>query len=413
MDSGGKEEQLVRVAYLDCFAGVSGDMLLGAFLDVGLPIDALREELAKLDLEGYSLEPVQVERVGLAATQLNVRIEEDRPHRHRSATEIVGLISGSRLPDDDKKKAIAVFERLAAVEGRIHGASPESVELHELGSLDTVIDVVGAVVGLRLLAVAELYASPLPMGRGVVKTAHGTLPVPAPATIELMTGASAPLSELDWQGEVTTPTGAAIVTTLAKFERPPMTMLAVGHGAGSRNPEDRPNVLRLWLGEAGDSRQKMLLLETNVDDVTGEVLGYVQERLFSAGAADVWFTPIQMKKNRPAVKLSVLCLLEKESEMLALLLAETSTLGVRATEVRRHEAQRETFELASSLGRAVVKVKRLHGQVMQVAPEYEACRRLARETRLPLLEVYRIVQAEALAEMTKRERPHGASSVER
>jgi uncharacterized protein (TIGR00299 family) protein len=396
---------MVRVAYLDCFAGISGDMLLGALLDAGVFMEALREELAKLDIRGYSLEAAKVRRAGLAATQAKVRIEEDKPHR--PAAEVIRLIRESLLPDGDKAAAMAVFERLASVEGEIHGASPESVELHELGSLDTIIDVVGAVAGLRLLGVAELYASPLPAGSGVVNTAHGTLPVPAPATLRLMTRVNAPISRLDWPGEVTTPTGAAIVTTLAKFERPAMTLTGMGHGAGSRDPEDRPNVLRLWLGEREDGRQTMLLLETNVDDVTGEVLGYVQERLFSAGAADVWFSPIQMKKNRPAVKLSVLCASEKENEMLAVLLTETSTLGVRASEVRRHEAQRETFEFASSLGQASVKVKRLRGQVVQIAPEYEACRRLAQERQLPLLEIYRIVQTEALREMKERGHPLG------
>ena len=295
----------------------------------------------------------------------------------------------------------------------MHGSSSGSVELHELGSPDTLVDVVGAVAGLRLLGIEELYASPLPAGSGLVKTAHGTLPVPAPATLGIMARAGAPLSSAEWQGEVTTPTGAAIVTTLAKFERPRMRLTGLGYGAGSRDPEDRPNVLRLWLGERDERRQTMVLLETNVDDMTGEVLGYAQERLFSAGAADVWFTPIQMKKNRPAVKLSVLCPIDREGEIVALLLQETSTLGVRAVEVRRHEAQREVMEFASSLGQAAVKVKRLRGHVAQAAPEYEACRRLAQETGLPLLEVYRTVEAEALAEIRKRGRPSQAPSSDR
>ncbi|MDI6857708.1 MAG: nickel pincer cofactor biosynthesis protein LarC [Dehalococcoidia bacterium] len=396
------------VAYLDCFAGVSGDMLLGALIDAGLPLPALREELAKLGIEGYALEAVKVRRAGLAATLLQVHIEEGAPHR--SATEMIAVVRRSGLPDGDREKAVAVLERLAEVESAVHGASPESIELHELGSPDTLVDIVGTVVGLRLLKVEELFASPLPPGSGFVKTAHGTLPVPAPATLAIMTRAGAPLASAEWQGEVTTPTGAAIITTLAKFERPLMRLTGLGYGAGSRDPEDHPNVLRLWLGERAGARGAMLLLETNVDDMTGEVLGYVQERLFAAGAADVWFTPIQMKKNRPAVKLSVLCPSERESEIVALLLEETSTLGVRTVDVRRHEAQRETFQFASSLGQAIVKVKRLGGRVAQAAPEYEACRRLAQETGLPLIEVYRIVQAEALAEIEKRRRPSQAPS---
>lgn len=399
---------MALVAYLDCFAGVSGDMLLGALVDAGLPLPALREELAKLRIEGYALEAVKVRRAGLAATLVQLQIQEGAPHR--SAAEMIAAVRRSGLPDGDREKAVAVLERLAEVESAVHGSSPESIDLHELGSPDTLVDIVGTVAGLRLLGVEELYSSPLPAGSGLVQSAHGALPVPAPAALQIMVRAGAPLSSAEWQGEVTTPTGAAIVTTLAKFERPPMRLAGLGYGAGSRDPKDRPNVLRLWLGERAGARGAMLLLETNVDDMTGEVLGYVQERLFSAGAADVWFTPIQMKKNRPAVKLSVLCPVDSEGEIVALLLEETSTLGVRAVDVRRHEAQRETVEFASSLGPAVVKVKRVGARVAQAAPEYEACRRLAQETGLPLIEVYRIVQAEALAEMEKRGRPSQAPS---
>jgi uncharacterized protein (TIGR00299 family) protein len=390
------------IAYLDCFSGISGDMLLGALLDAGLPAPALRRELAKLELKGYRLKVKKTRRAGLAATQLVVELESDQPHGRLS--KVLALIDRSALPDGDKKKGTAIFQRLAEAEARVHGGTPESVVLHELGSLDTVIDVMGAVIGLRLLGIGELFASALPAGGGSVEGAHGSLPVPAPATLELIARAGAPLSRADWQqGELVTPTGAAVVTTLARFERPAMRVTQVGYGAGSRDFAGRPNVLRLWLGERlSESGGATLLIETNIDDMSPEILGYVQGRLFAAGAADVWFTPIQMKKNRPATKLSVLCAVEKEDAIVGVLLRESSTLGVRVTEVRRHEAQREIITFPSSLGAAMVKIKRWEREPLQVSPEYEACRRLAEEKGIPLAEVYRIVQAEAIAYMNER-----------
>jgi hypothetical protein len=296
-----------------------------------------------------------------------------------------------------------VFQRLAEAEARVHGTAPEQVDFHEVGALDAIVDVCGAVIGLRLLGVDELYCSALPAGGGTVRGAHGVLPAPAPATLELLAAAGAPVASSagDRPMELVTPTGAAIVTTLARFERPAMRLDAVGIGAGSRDPEGWPNVLRLWLGERLDPpRPAMLLLQTNIDDMNPEIYGYVQELLFAAGAADVWFEPVQMKKNRPGVMVSVLCDAGREHGVTGVLLRETSTLGVRVTQVARHEAQRETFEFESSIGPAAVKVKRLRGEAPRVAPEYEACRRLAEARGLPLAEVYRIVEREALDRVT-------------
>jgi uncharacterized protein (TIGR00299 family) protein len=370
-------------------------MLLGAIVDAGLPLDALTGELAKLKVEGYSLRAEKTQRADLAATKLTVDLQPSAlsfPH----LSDLLGAVDASDLPPADKEKASAVFQRLAEAEAQVHGVDVASVVLHELGSLDTLIDVVGAVAGLRLLGVEQLFASPLPLGRGEVEGAHGVLPLPAPATLALLAAVNAPVSEADLSGELVTPTGAALVATLARFERPAMTLDKVGCGAGSRNPAGRPNVLRLWLGEGlAASRNAVLLVETNIDDMSAELLGYVQERLFAAGAADVWFTPIFMKKSRPATMLSLLCAVEREEAVVRVLLEETSTLGVRVREVRRHEAQRETFEFESSLGPACVKVKRLPGKKAQVSPEYEACRQLALERDLPLAEVYRTVEAEA------------------
>jgi len=397
-----------RIAYLDCFSGVSGDMLLGALLDAGLQQAALEGELARLKLRGYRLEVSKVGRAGLAATRVEV-VPVGEPPPHRRLPDVLSVIEGSDLPATDRERGSLVFRRLAEAEGRVHGQAPDEVEFHEVGAVDTLVDVMGAVAGLRLLEVGELYCSPLPAGGGppVAGGAHGVLPVPAPATLELLARAGAPLTSPAGEPafELVTPTGAAIVTTLARFERPAMRVTGVGYGAGARDLPGRPNVLRLWLGEPiAEQRRSMLLIETNIDDMSPELFGYVQERLFEAGAADVWFVPIQMKKNRPATLLAVLCPHDREEAVVGLLLRETTTLGVRISEVGRREAGRENLEFESSLGPAAVKVKRLEGEEPQVAPEYEACRRLALQHRLPLAEVYRVVAEEARA-LLKRPPP--------
>jgi uncharacterized protein (TIGR00299 family) protein len=390
---------VTRIAYLDCYSGISGDMLLGALLDAGLSIDALRAELALIGVAGWTLRSERVTRAGIAATKAQVDLAES-PQPHRRLPDILALIERSTLTAGDKQRATTVFERLADAEARVHGAEREAIDFHEVGALDAIVDIVGSVVGLRLLGIERLYCSPLPAGGGTARSEHGALPVPAPATIELMAMADAPLaaSTGDRPIEMVTPTGAALVTTLATFERPAMHVSAVGYGAGGRDPEGWPNALRVWIGEAIElASPAMLLIETNIDDMNPEIYGYVQERLFAAGAADVWLQPIQMKKNRPGVMLSVLCSAEREDAIAGVLLRETSTLGVRVSTVSRHEAQRESLEFESSLGPAAVKVKRLPGEPPRVAPEYEACRRIAEARGMPLADVYRIVEREALA----------------
>jgi uncharacterized protein (TIGR00299 family) protein len=387
---------MARLAYLDCFSGISGDMLLGALTDAGLPIDALRAELAKVPVGGYALEAAQVRRGGIAATKVTVALEE-AAQPHRRLPDVLSLIDASALPPADKERGARVFRLLADAEAQVHGVAPEAVEFHEVGAVDAVVDVLGAVAGLRLLEVADVYCSPLPAGGGSVRGAHGELPVPAPATLALLAKAGAPIVPgPDAGAELVTPTGAAIACALARFERPAMTVESVGYGAGGHDPAGRANALRVWVGAPLARPSTMLLIETNIDDMSPELYGYAQERLFEAGAADVWLTAVHMKKNRPGVLVSVLCAHERESAVVQTLLRETSTLGVRVREVARHEAQREAVEFTSSLGPAAVKVKRLPEQPPIVAPEYEACARLARETGLPLQEVYRIVQTEAL-----------------
>jgi uncharacterized protein (TIGR00299 family) protein len=389
-----------RVAYFDCFSGASGDMITGALIDAGLSFDALRGELGGLGLPdgAFTLSVAAVQRAGFAATKFDVEVTE-QPH-HRSLAEVFGIIEASGLPASDRQQIRAVFQALGEAEAKVHGEPLDAVELHEVGAVDAIVDVSAAVAGLRLLGIDQVYVSPLPLGHGQVKGRHGLLPVPAPATLELIARAGAPIAEGEGQaGELLTPTGAAILTTLGEFKRPAMRVQKTGSGAGGRDPDGRPNILRVWLGEADTPLRRMRVIETNIDDMTPELLAYAQERLFAAGAADVWFTPIQMKKNRPGVMLSVIGAEALESTLADILLRETSTLGVRVREVGRYEAQREVFEFASSLGPAAVKVKRLSGEQPALSPEFEVCRRLSEAHGLPLAEVYRLVTAEAEVHM--------------
>jgi uncharacterized protein (TIGR00299 family) protein len=388
-----------RLAYLDCFSGVSGDMLLGAILDCGVAADDLQRELARLRLDSYSLSSRKVTRAGLAATQAIVDVAgQPSP---RALGDVLEVIEESGLPQQDKEKGSRIFRLLAEAEAKVHGETVETVHLHDVGAVDAIVDVMGTVAGLRLLEVDGVFASALPAGSGSTGGPHGTLPVPAPATLELLARAKAPIRPVDGAArELVTPTGAAIVTAVAKFERPEMTLERAGYGAGARDPAGQPNVLRMWLGERIEGATRpMVLIETNIDDMTGEMLGYAGDKLLEAGAADVWFSSIQMKKGRPGVMLSVICGEEQEEAVARLLLRETSTLGVRVRSVHRWEAERELLEFESSLGPAEVKVKRLPDEPPRIAPEYEACKRIAQETGLPLLEVYRVVQAEAEAKL--------------
>ncbi|HLZ72327.1 MAG TPA: nickel pincer cofactor biosynthesis protein LarC [Dehalococcoidia bacterium] len=388
----------MRVAYFDCPSGASGDMLLGALVDAGASLDAIVAALAGLPVGGYRLESRRVDRAGIAATKVDVLLEE-REQPHRSLSTILGLIRGSHLPPSDVERGAAVFTALAEAEAKVHGVGVEQIEFHEVGAVDAIVDVLGVVLALRLLRVEACFVSPLPAGAGTAKTAHGEIPVPGPATLELLARARAPIAapREGERFELVTPTGAALLTTLARFERPALRLERVGYGAGGRDTPGRPNVLRCWLGEAAGeataahSQREMRLLETNIDDMSPELFGWALERLFAAGAVDAWCTPIQMKKNRPAVMLQALCPPEAEAEVVRTLLRETSTLGVRVREVRRYEAARESMTVTTRLGEVRVKVKRLPGEPPRAAPEYDDCRELALRSGLPLAEVFRIV----------------------
>jgi len=386
------------IAYFDCFSGVSGDMVLGALVDAGLSLDALAGELASLRLDGYELRAERVQRAGLAATRVHVELD-GRPQPPRHLDDVLAVIGAAALPEEDRVRGEHVFRTMAEAEAEVHGTDIGSVHFHEVGAVDAIVDVMGAIAGLRLLGVDSCYASSVPSGSGVARSQHGSIPVPAPATLALLARVRAPLSaDGGERGELVTPTGAALITTLAQFGRPAMSLQRIGYGAGGRDPVERPNVLRVWLGRGEETTGRRLLqMETNIDDMPAEYFGYVQERLFAAGALDVWFSPIQMKKNRPGTLLSLLCPPACEPELANLVLRETSTLGLRLWEVRRHEAERETLRFPSSLGEAAVKLKRLPGEPAQVAPEYESCRGIALSSGLPLPEVYRLIAREAEA----------------
>lgn len=389
----------MKIAYFDCFAGAGGDMILGALVDAGLSIEALAAELSKLPLSGYRLSAQGAQREALGGTQVIVALDEAvKAPEQRSLGQILDLIAASSLPPRVREQGSAIFSRLAAAEAKVHRIPADAVHFHELGAVDAIVDVMGAVTALNLLGVEQVFASALPSGGGEVDTDHGTLPLPAPATLELLAMAKAPLRPFidPTAGELVTPTAAAIITTLASFQQPSLILERIGYGVGARELANLPNMLRVWLGETATPKELgLLLLETNIDDMNPELYSYILERLFEHGACDVWLTPIQMKKNRPAVMLSVLAPHEAEGELVETILRETSTLGIRAHPVQRHELERGLVQVDTSLGKVGVKLKHFHDAPVSVAPEYEECRRLALEHGLPLQEVYRIVTLEA------------------
>jgi len=386
----------MNVVYVDCFAGASGDMLLGALVDSGLELDTLRVALAGLGLRDWELRAEKVTSGGIAATRLSVIVSGDA--RERRYVDLAAMLATSRLADDVKQPSARILRHIADVEARIHDTTIEQVHLHELGGLDTLIDVVGAVAGFKLLGVEEIYVSPLPMGRGAVNTQHGVLPLPAPAVAELLRGV--PIRSVDIEAELVTPTGAAILTALAHGYAtfPPMTLKRVGCGAGTRTLPF-PNVLRVFIGECADAFdtkvETLVVLETNIDDMNPQVYDYVFTKLFRAGALDVWLTPIQMKKDRAAAMLGVLCNPRDADPLTEILFSETTTLGVRRHEVQRYALAREMTTVETRFGSVRVKIARYKGRVLRAMPEYDDCRALAEKHQVPFLEVYDVAKFSA------------------
>jgi pyridinium-3,5-bisthiocarboxylic acid mononucleotide nickel chelatase len=383
----------MRLAYFDCPSGAAGDMILGALVDAGLPFEDLRAGLARLELGGYALERREVMKRGFRATKVEVHVHgagaagahgpHEPHHAHRTLPAIREIIGRSSLPEGVKGSAIRVFTRLADAEGRAHGQPPESVHFHDVGAVDAIVDITGACLGLHLLGVDVVHCSALPLGGGMVDGPHGRIPVPAPGTAELLRGF--PVVDTGVKRELVTPTGAAILTTLAAGAgaMPPMTVTAVGYGAGTMELSS-PNVLRVFLGEAATPRdtETVVQVETTVDDMSPQLYEPLMERLFTAGALDVYLTPVIMKKSRPGVVLVALCPPALAPDLARLLFEESTTIGVRWTAYERARLPREMVSLPTSLGTITFKVSRLDGRAVTVTPEFEEIRRIARDKGL-------------------------------
>ena len=386
----------MRIAYIQPIGGASGDMMLGALADLGMPIEHLEAELGKLNVGGYRLEARQETRCEMRGTYLKVDLEDQTRY---SPKQLLETVAGSSLSESVKDRSSQVLNALWAAECRVHGETQDILELEELGSVDTLVDVVGSAIGFEYLEVAGIHAGPLVIGNATPPRWAGGYSNPAPATLELIAAAGAPVvgdkPMYEDAGELTTPTGAALITTLADFSRPAFNVDRVGLGLGTKDPAGFPNALRVWLADLAQAEAtssviqgEVVLLETNLDDVSGLVLGYTQERLFAIGALDVWNTPIQMKKNRPGTLLSVLVPKGKEREASELILRETPTLGIRTRPVDRYVADRKMVTIETSLGPVTVKFKLLDGVAISAAPEPEEVRRIALETGTPFQEVY-------------------------
>ena len=385
----------MKIAYFDCFNGAAGDMIVAALLDAGADAGALRSGLDSLGVGGYALSIEKITKQGFAATRFRVELDpsSDQPHRHLK--QVVEIINGGKLSVAVTAKAIAIFERLAEAEAAVHGTSVEKVHFHEVGAVDAIVDVVGAVLACELLGVEEIICSPIPVGSGTVTCEHGVIPVPAPATARMLKGV--PLAASDETGELTTPTGAAVLTTLAsRFGAiPAMTMTAVGVGAGSREGRARPNILRVLLGTTGDAgsdADRIVQLETNLDDVSPEIIGYCQQRLLDAGALDVYTVPIHMKKWRTGVVLTVLCKPGDADTLERIVFAETTTFGVRRQTLDRHTMHRRSERVTTPFGEIRVKIGR-RGDIETISPEYDDCRAAAIEHDTPLRDVVAAARA--------------------
>ena len=390
----------MKIAYFDCFSGVSGDMMLGALLACGADEVEFRERLAALNVPGYELMIQRVTREGIAATDVDVRLLDMDQGHGRHLADIACILEAGALPPRVRQKAVAVFTRLADAEAKIHGTTRDQIHFHEVGAVDAIVDIVGSCLLLDMLGVERIVTSSIPCGYGTITCQHGIMPVPAPATMELLRGF--PVHSVDIRGELVTPTGAAFLTTLADplaaGKMPTMRVLASGFSAGKKQfKPDMPNLLRVILGEteedtdrAGEDKtpQTVAVLETNLDDQNPEGFDLLMERAFAAGALDVFFAPIQMKKNRPATLLSVLCPPDKADALAVLLFRETGTFGVRVREQRRYTLARSWRTVQTEFGDIRLKVGAWQGEEVTVAPEYEDCKRAAQAHGVPLRRVY-------------------------
>ena len=385
----------MKIAYFDCFAGASGDMIVAAMLDAGLDTEFLKAQLATLGVENLDIKVTKTERCGLKAISFEpVMPKQDH---HRNIKQITRIINQSKINERAKKTANTIFERIAQAEATVHNKDPDDVHFHEVGALDSIVDVVSASIGIEALGVGRVYCSALNVGGGTVKCAHSIMPVPAPATAELLKGIA--IAGGPGRAELLTPTGAAILTTIVdEFgPLPSMSMGAIGYGAGSMQFEDFPNVLRLILGQAvvGDSANTdtICLLETNVDDVSGELLGFITEKLFEDGALDVFTTPIHMKQNRPAVQMSVICKVEDALQLEQVLFEQGVTFGIRRQILQRSKLARDFVAVQTEFGEIRIKTGLLNGKVVNAKPEFSDCARAAKTHDVP----FKVVLEAAMA----------------
>jgi uncharacterized protein (TIGR00299 family) protein len=377
----------MKLAYFDCFSGISGDMTLGALVDVGCAVEHLRSELRGLQVPGWELSAEKVWKNGMAATYVKVATEDQS--KHRSLSAILEILEKADLAPVVRERAGAIFRRLGEAEARVHDVPVEKIHFHEVGAVDAIVDIVGACIGFHALGIERFACSSLNVGGGTAKMAHGVLPVPAPATANLLQGK--PTYSNGVQKELVTPTGAAIVATLCHTfgPQPPMSVSAIGYGAGTADLEGQPNVMRIMVGEEIEARndEEIAVVEANLDDMNPQIYGYFLEKALAAGALDVYTTPVQMKKNRPGTLLTVLCKPQDTNALMTLIFAETTTFGVRTYRAQRRVLPREWVNVGTEFGEVRIKVSRVNGRILHVAPEFEDCRKLAMEKNVPLQRV--------------------------
>lgn len=388
----------LRAAYFDCYSGISGDMILGALIDLGVDPKKIRKALATLDLKGYKLQTSKVQRGFISGTKAQVKVEKARhsQQKARKYSDIKKLLANSDLSSTSKKNAQEVFKRIAQVEAAVHKTTVEKIHFHEVGAVDSIVDIVGGVVAIESLKLDKVYASPLNVGEGFVQCDHGCLPVPAPATLKLLKGV--PVFSNGIKKELTTPTGAAMIGFFADHfgSLPAMKIIDDGYGAGDHIIPEMPNMLRVVLGEIdAEPDEELVMIESNIDDMNPEFYESAMDSLFKAGALDVFLTPIVMKKSRPANKISILCNVKTLPVMTEILFQETSSFGVRFYRVSRSVLQREMETVKTSFGPVPVKIGSLNGEIIQISPEYEACRKISLKKKIPVKYVFEEAHSQA------------------
>ena len=381
-----------NIAYFDCFSGIAGDMVIGAFIDAGLDIKYLEKELKKLKVKGYGLKKKKVRRGGLVGTKFSVVLKNaPAKHEHRPLWQILKLIDDSSLNHRVKETAKKIFNNIGDAEAKMHGISDKkNLSLHELGDIDSIIDIVGAAIALDKFGIEEIHSSPIHFGRTLVDTRHGVLPAPSPATLELLKGVPSKISNID--AELVTPTGAGILKTIVKGfgEMPQMKVLKIGHGAGTHELRELPNMLRVMIGERHPAfkKDRVFVIEANIDDMNPQHLEYLFEKLFKEGALDAYTTSIQMKKTRPAFKLTVLSEPSIFDKMCSIIFNETSSIGLRFHEQNRYKLDREIVRVDTGYGKVRVKLSRGPEEILTVSPEYEDCAKIARSKKIPIKKIY-------------------------